>query len=152
MSCKKLWTNSVIDLHSSIFSSLTRKQLACVHLLQRKPYWRQQAWVNMCWVGLQIHPRLDILKDRAKLCGSITDIVYFSPIYCVCLLYIWGGFVSSAGGNARMNTSSSSYKQAINPSSTLPKSPGSTFERKTYTTRHATYEGIIDHDKEIGEG
>ncbi|KAL8187389.1 UNVERIFIED_CONTAM: hypothetical protein K2H54_047821, partial [Gekko kuhli] len=40
-----------------------------------------------------------------------------------------------------MNASSSSYKQAISPSSTLPKSPGSTFERKTYTTRHATYEG-----------
>uniref|UniRef100_G1KDN1 Uncharacterized protein n=1 Tax=Anolis carolinensis TaxID=28377 RepID=G1KDN1_ANOCA len=41
-----------------------------------------------------------------------------------------------------MNTSSSSYKQATAPSSTLPKSPGSTFERKTYATRHATYEGI----------
>uniref|UniRef100_A0A670I1U3 Uncharacterized protein n=1 Tax=Podarcis muralis TaxID=64176 RepID=A0A670I1U3_PODMU len=36
-----------------------------------------------------------------------------------------------------------SYKQAITPSSTLTKSPGSTFERKTYSTRHAAYEGII---------
>uniref|UniRef100_A0ACB8F9Q1 Uncharacterized protein n=1 Tax=Sphaerodactylus townsendi TaxID=933632 RepID=A0ACB8F9Q1_9SAUR len=50
-------------------------------------------------------------------------------------------YVTSTGGNARMNASSSSYKQAISPSSNLPKSPGSTFERKTYTTRHATYEG-----------
>uniref|UniRef100_A0A8D2IJK1 Uncharacterized protein n=1 Tax=Varanus komodoensis TaxID=61221 RepID=A0A8D2IJK1_VARKO len=38
--------------------------------------------------------------------------------------------------------SSSSYKQATSPCSTLPKSPGSTFERKTYATHHATYEGI----------
>ncbi|XP_044287285.1 collagen alpha-1(XVII) chain-like [Varanus komodoensis] len=37
--------------------------------------------------------------------------------------------------------SSSSYKQATSPCSTLPKSPGSTFERKTYATHHATYEG-----------
>uniref|UniRef100_A0A670XPC5 Uncharacterized protein n=1 Tax=Pseudonaja textilis TaxID=8673 RepID=A0A670XPC5_PSETE len=42
-----------------------------------------------------------------------------------------------------MNTSSSSYKQATSPSSTLTKSPGSTFERKTYATHHPAYEGII---------
>uniref|UniRef100_A0A8C6XX18 Uncharacterized protein n=1 Tax=Naja naja TaxID=35670 RepID=A0A8C6XX18_NAJNA len=41
-----------------------------------------------------------------------------------------------------MNTSSSSYKQATSPSSTLTKSPGSTFERKTYATHHPAYEGI----------
>uniref|UniRef100_A0A674I9B1 Collagen type XVII alpha 1 chain n=1 Tax=Terrapene triunguis TaxID=2587831 RepID=A0A674I9B1_9SAUR len=52
---------------------------------------------------------------------------------------------SNLGGSGRMNSSSSSgYRQTPSPCSTLPKSPGSTFERKTYVTRNATYEGIIE--------
>uniref|UniRef100_A0A8C9NUK1 Uncharacterized protein n=1 Tax=Serinus canaria TaxID=9135 RepID=A0A8C9NUK1_SERCA len=52
-------------------------------------------------------------------------------------------FVLAIGGSGRLNStsSSSSYRQAQSPSSTLTKSPGSTFERKTYVNRHATYEG-----------
>ncbi|KAK9400890.1 collagen alpha-1XVII chain [Crotalus adamanteus] len=55
--------------------------------------------------------------------------------------YGHGSNYMTASGNARMNTSSSSYKQATSPSSTLTKSPGSTFERKTYATHHPAYEG-----------
>lgn len=47
-----------------------------------------------------------------------------------------------AGGSIRGNTSTSSYRRAHSPASTLPNSPGSTFERKTHMTRHGTYEGI----------
>uniref|UniRef100_A0A8C0U689 Collagen type XVII alpha 1 chain n=1 Tax=Cyanistes caeruleus TaxID=156563 RepID=A0A8C0U689_CYACU len=59
-------------------------------------------------------------------------------------------FVLSLGGSGRLNStsSSSSYRQAQSPSSTLTKSPGSTFERKTYVNRHATYEGITEHAME----
>uniref|UniRef100_A0A8C4WBJ0 Uncharacterized protein n=1 Tax=Gopherus evgoodei TaxID=1825980 RepID=A0A8C4WBJ0_9SAUR len=54
-------------------------------------------------------------------------------------------FVLPIGGSGRMNSSSSSgYRQTPSPCSTLPKSPGSTFERKTYVTRNATYEGIVE--------
>ncbi|KAG8135660.1 putative Collagen type XVII alpha 1 protein, partial [Naja naja] len=55
--------------------------------------------------------------------------------------YGHGSSYATASGSARMNTSSSSYKQATSPSSTLTKSPGSTFERKTYATHHPAYEG-----------
>lgn len=47
-----------------------------------------------------------------------------------------------AGGSIRGNASTSSYRRAHSPASTLPNSPGSTFERKTHMTRHGTYEGI----------
>lgn len=46
-----------------------------------------------------------------------------------------------AGGSIRGNASTSSYRRAHSPASTLPNSPGSTFERKTHMTRHGTYEG-----------
>uniref|UniRef100_A0A8C3JFP7 Uncharacterized protein n=1 Tax=Calidris pygmaea TaxID=425635 RepID=A0A8C3JFP7_9CHAR len=50
-------------------------------------------------------------------------------------------------GSGRLNSSSSAgYRQTQSPSSTLTKSPGSTFERKTYVNRHATYEGTTAHD------
>uniref|UniRef100_F7DB45 Uncharacterized protein n=1 Tax=Ornithorhynchus anatinus TaxID=9258 RepID=F7DB45_ORNAN len=49
------------------------------------------------------------------------------------------GYLNS-GGSSRA-ASSSSYRRAQSPASTLPNSPGSTFERKTHITRHATYEG-----------
>uniref|UniRef100_A0A8D2QD31 Collagen, type XVII, alpha 1 n=1 Tax=Zonotrichia albicollis TaxID=44394 RepID=A0A8D2QD31_ZONAL len=48
---------------------------------------------------------------------------------------------SSGSGRLNSTSSSSSYRQAQSPSSTLTKSPGSTFERKTYVSRHAAYEG-----------
>lgn len=49
------------------------------------------------------------------------------------------------GGSGRLNSSSSGYRQTQSPSSTLTKSPGSTFERKTHVNRHATYEGIAEY-------
>uniref|UniRef100_A0A8B9PGV5 Uncharacterized protein n=1 Tax=Apteryx owenii TaxID=8824 RepID=A0A8B9PGV5_APTOW len=57
--------------------------------------------------------------------------------------YTHGSSCMTSSGSGRMNSSSSSsgYRQTQSPSSTLTKSPGSTFERKTYVTRHATYEG-----------
>lgn len=57
--------------------------------------------------------------------------------------YTHGSSYVTSSGSGRLNstTSSSSYRQAQSPSSTLTKSPGSTFERKTYVNRHATYEG-----------
>lgn len=68
--------------------------------------------------------------------------VYTQGMYSI----FWGHFVLSIGGSGRLNSSSSSgYRQAQSPSSTLTKSPGSTFERKTYVSRHATYEGITEH-------
>uniref|UniRef100_A0A8C0H5P5 Uncharacterized protein n=1 Tax=Chelonoidis abingdonii TaxID=106734 RepID=A0A8C0H5P5_CHEAB len=52
-----------------------------------------------------------------------------------------GSSYVTSSGSGRMNSSSSSgYRQTPSPCSTLPKSPGSTFERKTYVTRNATYE------------
>ncbi|KAK2501806.1 hypothetical protein MC885_003252 [Smutsia gigantea] len=50
------------------------------------------------------------------------------------------GYINS-GGSTRGNASTSSYRRAHSPASTLPNSPGSTFERKTHITRHGTYEG-----------
>uniref|UniRef100_A0A452IXK3 Collagen type XVII alpha 1 chain n=1 Tax=Gopherus agassizii TaxID=38772 RepID=A0A452IXK3_9SAUR len=56
-----------------------------------------------------------------------------------------GSSYVTSSGSGRMNSSSSSgYRQTPSPCSTLPKSPGSTFERKTYVTRNATYEGIVE--------
>ncbi|KAG6937406.1 collagen, type XVII, alpha 1, partial [Chelydra serpentina] len=53
-----------------------------------------------------------------------------------------GSSYVTSSGSGRMNSlSSSGYRQTPSPCSTLPKSPGSTFERKTYVTRNATYEG-----------
>lgn len=51
----------------------------------------------------------------------------------------------------RGNASTSSYRRAHSPASTLPNSPGSTFERKTHVTRHGTYEGTgpTDFKKEL---
>uniref|UniRef100_A0A8C8ZTG0 Collagen type XVII alpha 1 chain n=1 Tax=Prolemur simus TaxID=1328070 RepID=A0A8C8ZTG0_PROSS len=50
------------------------------------------------------------------------------------------GYINSSG-SIRGNASTSSYWRAHSPASTLPNSPGSTFERKTHVTRHGTYEG-----------
>lgn len=47
----------------------------------------------------------------------------------------------NSSGSTRGNASTSSYRRAHSPASTLPNSPGSTFERKTHVTRHGTYEG-----------
>uniref|UniRef100_A0A2K6JXZ8 Collagen type XVII alpha 1 chain n=1 Tax=Rhinopithecus bieti TaxID=61621 RepID=A0A2K6JXZ8_RHIBE len=49
------------------------------------------------------------------------------------------GYINSTG-STRGHASTSSYRRAHSPASTLPNSPGSTFERKTHVTRHA-YEG-----------
>lgn len=50
------------------------------------------------------------------------------------------GYINSSG-SLRGNASTSSYRRAHSPASTLPNSPGSTFERKTHMSRHGTYEG-----------
>ncbi|XP_016067581.1 PREDICTED: collagen alpha-1(XVII) chain-like, partial [Miniopterus natalensis] len=50
------------------------------------------------------------------------------------------GYINSSG-STRGHASTSSYRRAHSPASTLPNSPGSTFERKTHITRHGTYEG-----------
>lgn len=47
----------------------------------------------------------------------------------------------NSSGSLRGSTSTSSYRRAHSPSSTLPNSPGSTFERKSHGTRHGAYEG-----------
>uniref|UniRef100_A0A4X2JMN4 Collagen type XVII alpha 1 chain n=1 Tax=Vombatus ursinus TaxID=29139 RepID=A0A4X2JMN4_VOMUR len=50
------------------------------------------------------------------------------------------GYINSSG-SLRGNASTSSYRRTQSPASTVPNSPGSTFERKSHATRNATYEG-----------
>eukprot|EP00069_Balaena_mysticetus_P007614 bmy_19316T0 len=57
------------------------------------------------------------------------------------LMHGSSGYINSSG-STRGNASTSSYRRAPGElASTLPNSPGSTFERKTHVTRHGTYEG-----------
>ncbi|XP_021561689.1 collagen alpha-1(XVII) chain, partial [Carlito syrichta] len=50
------------------------------------------------------------------------------------------GYINSSG-SMRGGASTSSYRRAHSPASTLPPSPGSTFDRRTLGTRHGAYEG-----------
>uniref|UniRef100_A0A8C2UR49 Collagen alpha-1(XVII) chain n=1 Tax=Chinchilla lanigera TaxID=34839 RepID=A0A8C2UR49_CHILA len=52
-----------------------------------------------------------------------------------------GSSYTNSSGSLRGNASTSSYRRAHSPASTLPNSPGSTFERKTHVARHGMYEG-----------